>query len=200
MVHRIRPFAVAGACAWLAAACGGVSTNVPVEYDTATATVAALLSAVADRDQARVDALTTHSGTPASHDSVATVARAAGSPAASSTGADAFMDDPSTAMNDMAGLRRYFEQAGKLEHYAWDADAHALSLEFACAAQEGPRCVDRLYFTFDHELGGRARVDMMIGVRNNPAWAQLWADLPNARGLHAAAPAPAIAHALARFD
>jgi len=40
---------------------------------------------------------------------------------------------------------------------------------------------------------------MMIGVRNNPAWAKAWANLPNSQSLKPAAPAPAIEKALAQF-
>jgi hypothetical protein len=200
MVRRFHSFAVAGAMACIATACAGASISRAVDYDTATATVAALVSAVAENDQAKVDALTTHSDTPPpSRESLAIVARAVGSPAASSTVADPFLDDPTGALNDMENLRRYFDTVGELEAYEWDADFHALSLKFACAPSNGPRCVNRLYFTFDHTLGDDARVEMMIGVRNNPAWSKLWADLPNSRDLKPATPAPAIAQAFARF-
>jgi hypothetical protein len=185
--------------ACIATACTGLSINRAVDYDTATATVAALLSAVAENDQAKVDALTTHSDTPPpSRESLAIVARAVGSPAASSTVADSFFDDPAGALNDIDHLPRSFETVGELEAYEWDADFHALSLKFACAPSNGPRCANRLYFTFARGLGD-ARVDMIIGVRNNPAWAKLWKDLPNSQYLKPATPAPAVAQAFARF-
>jgi len=102
-------------------------------------------------------------------------------------------------MNDMANLRRYFDTVGKLERYEWDADFQALSVTFACAPSDGPRCVNRLYFTFEHKRGDDTRVDMLIGVCNNPAWAKLWGDLPNAQDLEPAAPAPEIEKAFAQL-
>ena len=195
-------FVVAAAVACIATACSGLSIDLSrsVDYDTAAATVAALLSAVAANDQAKVDALTIHSDTPPpSPEALATLARYYEGPAASSTIADSFGSDPEIAMNDIAGLRRYFDTVGQLEQYEWDADAHALSLKFACAASDGPRCVNRLYFSFRDKMGDHPRVNMMIGVRNNPAWAKAWANLPNSQSLKPAAPAPAIEKALAQF-
>ncbi|MUV14458.1 hypothetical protein [Noviluteimonas gilva] len=186
MAGRTASFAAAAVIACIAAACDGASMGSTVDYDTATATVAALVSAVAENDQAKVDRLTTRPG-------------AVGGPPAPSTVADPFLDDPPGAMNDITNLRRYFNKVGKLALYEWDADFHALSVKFACAPPDGPRCINRLYFTFKREMGDETRVDMMIGVRNNPAWAKLWADLPNAHGLEPAAPAPAIEKAFAQF-
>ncbi|WP_052116050.1 hypothetical protein [Noviluteimonas dokdonensis] len=202
MVRRIRSFAAAGAVACIATACAGLSIDLSrdVDYNTATDTVAALLSAVAANDQARVDSLTTHFDTPPpSPEALASLASYYGGLATSSTVAGPFLDDPEIAMNDIAGLRRYFDTVGALQQYEWDADAHALSLKFACIASDGPRCVNRLYFVFRDKVGDHPRVNMMIGVRNNPAWAKLWADLPNSHDLAPAAPAPAIEKALAQF-
>ncbi|UHQ18750.1 hypothetical protein LVB87_11200 [Lysobacter sp. KIS68-7] len=202
--RRILSFAVAGAVACIATACTGLAIDLSrdVDYDTATATVAALLSAVAANDQAKVDDLTIHDDTPPpSPEAFANLANYYGGLATSSTVAGPFLDDPGsgTSMNDMAALRRYFAAVGALKQYEWDADAHALSLTFACVASDGPRCVNRLYFVFRDELGEHPRVNMMIGVRNNPAWAKLWADLPNSHDLKPAVPAPAIGKALALF-